>query len=58
MEITALSSALSQSELMTKVSTAVLDMSLEQVEEMGDAMRKMMEQSVYPHLGQSIDVRA
>lgn len=57
MEITALSSVLSQSELVTKASAAVLDMNLDQIEEMGDAMAKMMEQSVYPHLGQSVDVR-
>ncbi len=57
MEITALSSTLSQADLLTKASTAVLDMNLETIDEMGASLIKMMEQSVNPNLGQSIDIR-
>lgn len=38
------------------VSLKMLDNSMEQSQEMGDAVVKMMEQSVYPHLGGNIDV--
>ena len=40
-----------------QVSISVLKMSLDQVEETGASMIKMMEQSVNPGLGQNIDVR-
>lgn len=40
-----------------QVSISVLKMSLDQVEETGAFMIKMMEQSVNPGLGQNIDVR-
>ena len=39
------------------VSTAVLGKSIDMTQEMGDAMVKMMEQSVTPGLGGNIDIR-
>ncbi|MBE5963151.1 MAG: putative motility protein [Lachnospiraceae bacterium] len=56
MDIAALSMASSQMSLSTQVSTAVLAMSLDTVEQSGDNMIKMMEQSVNPSLGQNIDL--
>lgn len=43
--------------VMEQVSTAVLKMSMERVEEVGASMIKMMEQSVNPNLGQHIDIK-
>lgn len=43
--------------VMNQVSTSVLKMSMDMVEENGAALMKMMEQSVNPNLGQNIDVR-
>ncbi|NLK04707.1 MAG: putative motility protein [Clostridiales bacterium] len=39
------------------VGVAVLAKNLDVIEEMGQAMIKMMEQSVSPHLGQNIDLQ-
>lgn len=57
MDIAALSMASSQINLSTQVSTAVLSMSLDTVEQSGEGMIKMMEQSVHPSLGQNIDIQ-
>ncbi len=57
MDIAALSIASSQMNISTQVSTAVLSMSLDTVEQSGDNMIKMMEQSVAPSLGQNIDIQ-
>lgn len=43
--------------IMNQVSTSVLKMSMDMAEQNGNAMIKMMEQSVAPNLGQNIDVR-
>ncbi len=56
MDIGALSTAMSQSQIMTEVNVAVLAQNLDTIETMGDGMVKMMEQSVAPHLGGNIDV--
>lgn len=56
MDITELSLMNTQASTMNAVGFAVLDMSMETVEEAGDSIVKMMEQSVTPHLGQNIDV--
>lgn len=56
MDIAALSSVMSQSALMNQVSTAVLSKSLDNMEVMGDGMKKIMEVSVQPQLGQNFDV--
>lgn len=57
MDIAALSMGLSQANLMSSVNLSVLSMSMDTVEEAGDAMIKMMEQSVTPELGQTIDIK-
>lgn len=56
MDIAALSSVMSQSALMNQVSTAVLSKSLDTIEDMGEGMKKIMEASVQPQLGQNFDV--
>lgn len=57
MDIAALSMAQSQANLMSAVNVSVLSMSLDSIEESGASMIKMMEQSVNPELGQSIDIK-
>ncbi len=57
MDIAALSMASSQANLMTQVNTAVLSMNLSSVKQMGENITKLMEQSVAPNLGQTIDVK-
>lgn len=56
MDIASLSTALSMSKVNNDVGVAVLGKQLDMVEVMGDSMIKMMEQSVTPHLGTSIDI--
>jgi len=48
---------LSQSQIMNNVNTSLLSMNLDAVEELGDSFVKMMEQSVVPSLGQTIDIK-
>lgn len=57
MDIAALSMGLSQANLMQSVNVSVLSMSLDTVEQSGDAMVQMMEKSVNPQLGQTIDIK-
>ncbi len=57
MDIAALSMANSQVNLMTQVNTAVLSMNLSSIKQMGENITKLMEQSVTPNLGQTIDVK-
>jgi len=57
MDVALTSMALSQSQLMTNVSIAVLKNSLDTVEVSADSMIKMMEQSVAPNVGQTIDIK-
>lgn len=47
---------MANNKLMTNVSMAVLDMTLDTYQEQGDELTKMMEASVTPYLGQNIDV--
>lgn len=56
MDITALSSGLSQANLMSQVSASVLKLSMDTVEQSMDNMIKMMETSVNPNLGETIDI--
>lgn len=56
MDITALSTGLSQANLMTQVSASVLKLSMDTVEQSMDNMIKMMETSVNPNLGGTIDI--
>lgn len=56
MDIPALSIELSQIEVSNMVGVAMLSKSLDTLEDMGEGMTKMMEASVMPYLGQTIDV--
>ena len=66
MDIASLSTAMSQSQLMTNIGTAVLDMNLNTVENMGDALTSTMnampgatpslESLVNPAVGGNIDI--
>lgn len=57
MDIAMTSMLLSQTNVMTTVNTAVLGMNLDSVESMGNSLVKMMEQSVNPELGQTVDIK-
>ena len=50
-----LSVSMSQQTLMTNISTAVLDMTLDSFEGQASEMVKLMEASVQPNLGQNIN---
>lgn len=56
MEIAGISVATPAPDLKTSVGVALLSKSLDTIEQAGDGMIKMMEQSVQPHLGQNIDL--
>lgn len=56
MDIAALSTEMQMAQLGTDVGVAVLDRSLELMEDMGEGMMKIMESSVNPNLGQNIDL--
>ena len=57
MDVALTSMTLSQSQLMTNVSIAVLKNSLDTADVSADNMIKMLEQSVNPNVGQSIDIK-
>lgn len=56
MDIPALSMAMAQTQLQTDIGTAVLSKSLDMSENVGDGIAKILEQSVTPYLGGSIDI--
>lgn len=56
MDIAALSMAMAQDRVMTDVGTAMLSKAIDQGQETGDTLTKMMEQSVNPNLGGNIDI--
>lgn len=56
MDIAALPGLLTAQDTMNKIDTAILKKSLDTIEDSGTSMIKMMEQSVNPSVGQSIDV--
>ncbi len=55
MDIPALSMAMSSANLMNQVGTAVLSKSLDNAEVMGEGLKKIMETSVNPAVGQNVD---
>lgn len=57
MDIPSLSVQLSTAKASDMVSVALLKKTLDTVEDNGESMIKMMEQSVTPNLGQNIDLR-
>lgn len=56
MDIAALSMDMKMIDLQSKIGTALLSKSLDNMEDTGEGMVKMMEASVMPNLGQNIDV--
>ena len=56
MDIAALSTSMSLADVQTEFGIAMLDKSIEQLETMGEGMKKILETSVNPHLGGNIDV--
>lgn len=56
MDIPALSMYMAQSQTLNSIGVAVLDQNLSEAQTMGDDLTKMMEQSVNPNLGGSIDI--
>ncbi|MBU5469835.1 YjfB family protein [Falcatimonas sp. MSJ-15] len=56
MDIAALSMAISLQNVNNDAGVLMLSKSLDTLEETGDNMVKMMEQSVTPNLGQNIDI--
>ncbi|QJD87165.1 YjfB family protein [Cohnella herbarum] len=60
MDISSLAQGVSSSaigSLKNQVGVAVLDKSLDIAKQQGQQMVQLMEQSVQPHLGQSIDIK-
>lgn len=57
MDITALSTAMSQTSLLNQVGAAVLSMSMDMVETAGEGMIQVLESAVTPELGSNIDIR-
>ncbi|CAM3280840.1 MULTISPECIES: YjfB family protein [Saccharibacillus] len=58
MDIAALSVAMSQTAFRQQASTQVMNISMDQAKQQGEQMAKMLETSVAPHVGGSIDIRA
>lgn len=54
--IPGLAMGMTQASILSKVNTGLLDMSLDAVSSQGDALTKMMEQSVNPAVGGNIDI--
>ena len=55
-DIAALSTSMSTSNLLTDVSFALCEMAMEDMEINSEGLRKIMEQSVNPYIGQNIDI--
>ena len=55
-DIAALSTSMSTSNLLTDISFALCEKALETMEVNAEGLRKIMEQSVTPHIGQNIDI--
>ena len=56
MDIASLSTALSMANVQNDFGVLMLSKQLDTVEDMGDSMIKLMEQSVNPHVGGNIDI--
>lgn len=57
MDIAALSMALSQMNVKQEASVSVMKKSMDQAESTGDSVVKMLEQSVQPYIGGSVDLK-
>ncbi len=58
MDIAALSTAMSQTSVAQQASIQVMNIAMDQSKQQSEQMAKMLETSVSPHLGGSIDFRA
>ncbi len=56
MDIAALSMSMAQSRVASDFSTGILKMSMDSYEEAADSMKQMMELSVNPNIGSTIDI--
>lgn len=56
MDIASLSTALSMTQVSNDFGAIMLGKQLDTMENMGDSMIKLMEQSVNPHIGGNIDI--
>lgn len=56
MSIADYSMEMSQTQLMSDIGMAVLDMSMDSFEGMASEVTRLMESSVTPHLGQNLDI--
>lgn len=56
MDIAALSTAMSTADLQSQYGVAMLSKSLDNMETMGEGLKKIMEASVTPYLGSNIDL--
>lgn len=57
MDIAKLSTMASRENIMAKVNVAMMKKTKDMAQQQGDAIVKMMEQSVAPNLGQNVDVK-
>ena len=58
MDIAALSMAMTQASVKTEANVSIMKKTIDQAETNGQEVVKMLEQSVRPHVGSSIDFRA
>ncbi|MEK6268250.1 MAG: YjfB family protein [Planococcus sp. (in: firmicutes)] len=58
MDIAALSMALSQASVKTEANVSIMKKTIDQAETNGHDVVKMLEQSVQPHIGGKLDIRA
>lgn len=58
MDIAAVSTAMSMADLQTDIGVAVLSKSMDNMETMGEGMKKILESSVTPHIGGNVDITA
>jgi hypothetical protein len=57
MDIAALSVLMNQSQVQQQASLSVMKMAMNTAQQNGTELTKMLEQSVQPHLGSSIDLK-
>ncbi len=57
MDIAGMSVSMNQANILQNVNLSVMRKSLDQMQQNGDALIKMMESSVNPNVGQNIDIR-
>ena len=58
MDIASVSTAMSMAKLQTDIGVAMLSKSMDNMETMGEGMKKILESSVTPHIGGNVDVTA